>query len=175
MIFYFRVMKKILLLLLLPVFSFAQPSLPVPVVNGKIVYEGVVSVDSANKYDLYYRAKRFLINEFKNTKGGLYQDDKEGGVIIGKGITPFVVAIIPGLTHWVLEIDLKDGKYRYRIDNIEYEYFYGEKSLGIYPLEDMLKKINRKELKFLKNVNLKMVGLIESLKSAMLIKPNNDF
>lgn len=63
--------------------SYSQDILPIS--DGKVVYEGVIQMDSICKYDLYFRAKRVIIDQFRNSKGAIQHDDKDNGIIIGKG------------------------------------------------------------------------------------------
>jgi hypothetical protein len=124
---------KLLLLLLLPFLHTPKSS-----------YEEVVNADSVSKADLYQRAKRLLIDNFKNTKGGIPSDDKEAGIIIAKGYTQVHPNALENHVNYTIEIDVKDGKYRYQIDHIEFEAFYNG-SLGADTVDELNALYNKKK------------------------------
>lgn len=91
-------------------------------VDGKVVYTGVIKVDSVSKNELYNRAKLFFVKNYKSANDVLQLDDKETGQIIGKGI--FKIPTGTGLmarTSTVLHrlsITVKDGRYKYEVANL---------------------------------------------------------
>jgi hypothetical protein len=152
---------KLLLLLLVPFLIYVPKS----------SYEGVVNVDGVSKTDLYQRARRLLIDNFKNTKGGIQSDDKESGIIIAKGFTQVHPNALENHVNYIIEIDVKDGKYRYQIDHIEFEEFYNGGSMGVNTVEDLSsryeKKKNRQVKKQLDCIEDSMNDLIKTVKEGM--------
>jgi hypothetical protein len=98
-----------------------------PKVGDKYSYEEVVEVgNSFNKASLYKNAKTFLAETFNSAKAVIEYDDKEEGKIIGNGRTHIYESVKTFLTttpvdvsiSFVISIECKDGKYRYRIYDI---------------------------------------------------------
>lgn len=95
--------------------------------RGEIEYSGVIKVDSSTGLQLYERAQNFLIHEFVSKKAVTQLDDKDERRIIVKG--NFDVAIAPSLlmielqpiVYMIFEIQCKDGRYRYIINQFEYQ------------------------------------------------------
>ena len=97
------------------------PTLPIDSVTGKITYSEVVAMtDSVSKNELFGRAKTCFVNLFKNSNKVIQNEDKENGIIIGKGNQRFYVKLLgmnsdAGLMEFTLTIATKDGKYKYVI------------------------------------------------------------
>lgn len=125
-------MKRIVLaaLLLFPALAFSQKmefriSDFYPIVNGKIVYTDVVTVDSAKATDLYLRGKVALANLFKDSQEVIQVADESKLLIVGKGSlvsmghNPFVGS---PRYHFTITLQFKDGRYKYLIDDIKYSF-----------------------------------------------------
>jgi hypothetical protein len=101
----------------------ASGQIEVPVNSeGKIYYEGVVKLDSTTKKDeLYRKGREWFVNTYVDAKEVLQLDDKTDGKMIGKGIYKY--SFFNGLNSssvtmgFTLNLDVKDGRYRYRIYN----------------------------------------------------------
>lgn len=90
--------------------------------DGKIYYEGVVKVDSTIKQaDLYRKGREWFVNTYVDAKEVLQLDDKADGKLMGKGVYKY--SFFNGLNSssvtmgFTLNLDVKDGRYRYRIYN----------------------------------------------------------
>lgn len=92
--------------------------------NGQEVelphFSSVVEIDSATKDELYLAAKQFFAVAFKSGKDVLQLDDKDNGKLIGKFTTSFpsqcfIASACPQYLTYTIEIDIKDGKYKYDI------------------------------------------------------------
>ena len=103
--------------------------------NGLIMFSEVIKVDSADKNELYLRAKSFFANSFKSGKAALQMEDKEEGVLIGKSM----VNLCNGMEgEWsdcynmffTIKISVKDGRYKYEIYDIT---FRSTPTLPYYP------------------------------------------
>ena len=132
-------MKKISLVIciLISILSFGQrnkeiPSATIkilhdsmPRVNGKYEYSEVVILDSTYKKEMLYKnSKLFFTNAFKSAKDVIQYDDREEGKVIVKGnfsvegsqsgiLLPYFIE--EWKIDFSLEIFSKDGKYRYRL------------------------------------------------------------
>lgn len=104
--------------------AFAQKeviNLPIDPETNKITYSEVVSVDSiTTKQELYLKAKEWFLHAFNSAQNVIQFDDKESGKIIGKGLISVGSTLGPvkssdnlGVVDFVIEIQLKNGKYRY--------------------------------------------------------------
>jgi hypothetical protein len=123
---------------------------------------------------LFYKANRFFIDNFKNTKSGIQTSDKENGIIIAKGSNP-VKYVVESTVNYVIEVAVKDGKYKYKIDGVEFEMFYKGRSIGVNTKEDLLqKKQNKQTKKQIAFIDDTVNALILSLKAAMK-QPTSDW
>lgn len=103
--------------------------------NGLIMFSEVIKVDSADKNELYLRAKSFFANSFKSGKAALQMEDKEDGILIGKsfkGLCDGEDGISFGCydMHFSIKITVKDGRYKYEIYDIS---FRSSPSYPYYP------------------------------------------
>ena len=121
-------MKTIILtiIVLLPLVSLAQKDtigMNIPVNKGSIIYTGVVNINGKSKTDLYKNAKQWFVDNFKRSNNVIQNQDKEEGLIIGKGTFPFYASFGYGLsTTWydrfTIKLECRDGKYRYSVYNM---------------------------------------------------------
>src|ERR1035437_1354156 len=122
---------KFLLILFTPFFTYAQQDTVIlPLKNGNIIYEKIVS-DSLSKKENYDNSKRAFVNIFKSAKDVIQMDDKENGEIIGKGITTYHWRIFfkdkqlqnkldsfSQAIKFTIDVISKDNKYRVKISDI---------------------------------------------------------
>ena len=93
----------------------------IPIDNeGSIYYEGVVKVDSlVKKQDIYRAVREWFVSNYVSGKDVLQLDDKEEGKMLGKGIHKYQfingINISEVALTFVLSIEARDGKYRYRM------------------------------------------------------------
>ena len=157
-------MKKVIIIaVLLPLFAFAQKNVSekiFPEVNGEINYTEVVKVDSTIKKDeLYVNAKAWFVGTYKSANDVLQMQDKEAGVLIGKGIFEIPYKLFVGSTrvsvNHTIKVYVKDGKYKYEITDLEGKQLttYGWKSFDINKAKN--------------DINKKILSIISSLKTAM--------
>lgn len=106
-----------------------------PIEDSKVLYKGVVFVDSSiSSTDLYLNAKEWVIDNFKSAKDVIMSEDKESNILIAKG---FIVkghnSAVNHAENWfTLKIEMKDGKYRYKMYDFIYkcDIYYEGKNLG---------------------------------------------
>jgi hypothetical protein len=102
--------------------------LPVDPATQHITYTGVVQVPGVSQAELYTRAKLWFANTFKSATEVVQADEKEAGIVQGRGWAPISVHFIgpkrptTNLRMWqTIKIMVKEGRYRYEITNLESE------------------------------------------------------
>ena len=158
--------------------------------NGNIIYTDVISIDSVNSKDLYNRAHTWFANNFNSAKSVIQLEDKEVGKIIGKGYfvagiekssagvfkTPIMVSV-----HFTVDIQTKDGRYKYlftdftcmRFENTQNETICDLSSSSFTKNTVWQKALDKDWIEVKKDVNAKMITIIEGLKKALIIKNDN--
>lgn len=188
-------MKKVLLLfaILIPTFMYGQDivSANFPTKDGKIYYTEVVTVDSTlSASNLYINAKRWMVSEFKSSKEVIQIDNKDLNIIIGKGFfEKGHTSAIQNPKNWfIIKLEFKNGKYRYSIYDIVYEFdmsfmsqhSHFEKRLDEWLLsptknisESKQKKINYALNSYCREINEEFLNIIHSMKVEMSNKNEN--
>lgn len=123
-------MKKLLftLFLFFPFFLFAQdnPFTDVfPMIDGKVNYTEVIQEQDVPAGELYKRAKIWMVDAFKSSKDVIQNDDKDNGIIIGKGFFSGLghnVSVLNPKYWFTIRIDCRDGRYKYSITDFKYEF-----------------------------------------------------
>ena len=140
--------KVICIFSLLTIFnasSFAQEqdSVIIPKSDlGLAEYSEVIAIDSISKSDLYLSALEWMNKTYKSGKNVVQTTDKEGGMIIGKAVTQTLIYNNMGMKkyggyfYYTISIYLKDNKYKYVIDNIN----YNKGEMVLTPGADMAEK-----------------------------------
>lgn len=114
-------MKKITILLIamlaICTSIYAQPkgASIFPHKDGVVVYEEIVQQEGS-KDELYTKSRKLFTDMFNSAKHVIELEDREGGIIIGNGILDYK----GGNIDFTLTLQLKDGRYKYIIDNIKY-------------------------------------------------------
>lgn len=107
-------MKRLIFLSIFAIaslFSYAQEAKP-------LEYSEIVPVEGATKDELYNRAKVFFVDAFKDAKEVIQLDDKDGGMIVAKGVmTNKSLWSEDNIVDFRISIALKDGRYKYDINN----------------------------------------------------------
>jgi hypothetical protein len=113
---------------------FGQSGHTLPSVDGKINFNEVVFVDGASKDDLYSRAKLWFADAFKSSNYVIQLDDRENGVILGKGtlrieepgsMTRPTVVKTWGFT---IKVQVREGRYKAELYGIDYRFEQPEHS-----------------------------------------------
>lgn len=111
-----------------------------PTTDGRIIYTGVVEVDTALKsLDLYLNAKRWLVDAFKSSKSVTQIDDKDLGVLVVKSYLSLSSVSSSSLSYdgklwFILKIETKDHRYRYTLSDIRYEATATSSSANVGPI-----------------------------------------
>lgn len=151
--------------------------------NGEIVYSEIVNVDSVSAKVLYVRAHQWFANTFKSAQDVIQLDDKEAGIMIGKGFFEAVSArnnLIVSV-YFTVEIQTKDGRYKYVFSNFscKQDFFGGEtmtldlKSSSVWKNAVWQKRFDEDWLNTKKDANTRMVNIIDGLKKSMSTNTSN--
>jgi len=108
-------MKRWLFIFLLAISAqgFAQKDtlITLPIQDGKIFYEKVYQDSGMTKNDLFIKSKDVFLRLFPDTKGVIQDEDKENGIIAGKGYFSMSFAMMK----FTVRILVKDNKYKVQI------------------------------------------------------------
>jgi hypothetical protein len=108
-------------------YSLLDTPIRIDSVSGGMIYTQVVEVEKASGQQLYNKAKLFIQKTFISDSPLIIVDDKESGLLSGKGKLISDLSIGNTLLfgemqmqyEMIIEIRVKDGRYRYEISNIE--------------------------------------------------------
>jgi len=198
-------MKKLLFVFLLPAVCFGQTEkkdvsveevdslyASIPKVDSQFEYTEVVVLDSTfTKNVLYKNAKLFYADLFKSAKDILQYDDKEEGKMVGKGnlnlkgSQSFLnnESLETRNIIFTIEIICKDGRYKYKIHDINADCTWNTGNTHGHPKEETL-SLEQSYQKSQKGMTKKMdrsmfyntiMGLketIQRLKLSMAKKPS---
>ena len=139
----------------------------IPTKEGKILYDRIVYVDSSKKQAaLYNDIRKWFVENFNSGKAVIQVDDIANGTLIGKGSYKYFIVngmnTHEGYTYFIVNVIVKDGKFRYQVYQFEAEdenksMFANSYDRGIKSKVDMdvcytdykegkSKKLNRKNL-----------------------------
>lgn len=86
--------------------------------DNRIDFSEVITVDSTiTKTQLYLSAKAWAVNMFKDSKEVIELDDKEAGIIMGKGAFKVYpgMFLTNGFIKFTFKIQCKQGRYKYSV------------------------------------------------------------
>ena len=115
--------------------------------DGKFFISAVRPMEGMDKYKIYDKAYQAIVDMFVNAKDVIQMNDKNTGIIICKGTTSgifsfkdFLIGIISTTqnVNFTMKIQIKGGRYKIDIYNIELEFMEYAQSLGSGPIEIML-------------------------------------
>lgn len=179
--------------------ALAQKSTPAPTSiavefpqkEGKLYYEGVVDVNPASKQaDLYRAGRTWFVDTYVDAKEVLQLDDKADGKMMGKG--RYKYSFLNGINisavtmRFTLALDVKDGKYRYRIynfvgDNENTSLLGGANATTLYELnydqcylDYKAQKRTKYNLKVLQGMDAQVVAIVASLQKTMAAPAGKD-
>ena len=109
-------MRLIFFLLSFPFFISAQT---VHVEKNKIVYKGKIHVEGTSAKQLTVRAKRAILNLDKDYESNVIQNDDGTTRVWFQGVMKLAsFDHVSKKVTYILEINVKDGGYEYRIDSV---------------------------------------------------------
>lgn len=94
---------------------------------GPLQFQGVVMVEGATRDQLYDAAVLWFGRTFQSSKDVLQVQSRESGTLIGKALFTYEPVVfagkngIRGVVRYTVTIEMKDGRYRYTIDNFIHE------------------------------------------------------
>ncbi len=144
-----------------------------PEVDGVINYTEVVTVDSTiKKEELYNRAKMWFVDNYKSANDVIQMQDKDAGVIIGKGLFSYQYNPMSlsdrttiNISHTV-KIYVKDGKYKYEIVDLSGKYYTA--GYNTIPIRNGGIGMNKRNYeKLCESINYSVLKTITSLKITM--------
>ena len=149
----------------------------IPMTNGKVTYEEVVPVDSVQKDELYRRAQRWLVNNYRSARDVIQYESAADGEIIAKGFftvtwVVFVLAEEVNVYH-TISIRCKDGRFKYTITDAIIRYYAdGYKNIPGYSvevgLEDWLRNPSKQHAQNVySDIDTRINATVASLKKAM--------
>ena len=150
-----------------------------PTKNEAAFYTKTVALDSSfNKNLLFLNAKKWFANYYKSANAVIQLDDKENGVIIGKGNfdANYTPSALFGLNYTVLvrnvvEINVKYGKYKYEIRDFSGSYYASSGGTFTLSIDNSKIKLWKKNILKFRNNSHKEIQLLEqSIQDAMSIK-----
>lgn len=86
--------------------------------NQSLTYTQVVECGNRTKDDLYVILNHWFTESFNDANAVIKLNDREAGVIIGKGYVPDIAAHLGGMSSYkvnitpIIKVDIKDGKIR---------------------------------------------------------------
>jgi hypothetical protein len=95
--------------------------------NGNVTYQRIVEVTGMNKDAIYERAVNYFIYKYGSGKSVIQTQDKEKGLIIGKGLFGdlysgmYVLSTLKVETWHILRVDIKDEKVRITLTLTDYD------------------------------------------------------
>lgn len=163
-------MKILLTTILVLTFVPTMAQNEMPTKEGKVHYEHVDSIPGASRIDLYNRARLWLADAFVDSKEVVQVEDKESGLLVGKGSYRFQQGIIPYRIKFSVRLDCKDQKYRAQIYDV---YILSGTKEQQYTAEFYNEKKNWDKVK--NKVNERMAEIIEEIQTAMSKSISQDF
>lgn len=149
--------------------AYAQ-DIALPMKDDKIFYEQVDSAAGVGKDQLFTRAKLWMANAFESAKNVIQMDDKEAGMLVGKGYFNIHSTGIASATwpcNFTISLTAKDGRYRVQL----YNFNYGEGNHSMESVYDaykkgkmkkatgaMLKEMDNQALEMIKDLNQKVTA-----------------
>jgi hypothetical protein len=165
-------LKFIIIILLFSVNSFSQDYLLdiLPLDNGNVKYTGVVKVDGVNKKELYSRAKKWVVLSYKSANDVIQLDEKEDGIIIGKGNFGINYYSRNPIIKHTIQIEIKDGRYKYTVSN----FIYSDIKDSSFSIEKFPKSWAGKK-KLYRTIDENAKSIIADLKTTMETESKDDW
>lgn len=141
-----------------------QPNNIFPLKDNVIFYEVIDStLKGVSKEQLYMRAKTWVIRTFNYPRAVTEMDDRENGIIMGKGafdyVTPMVqMSIQRGTIKFTFRITVKDNKYRIQVFDLTRE---SNSTVSEWYQENKTKTKRRYIIKQFEAINDKIKSIID--------------
>lgn len=102
------------------------PLFPLDSLTHKIKFTDIVYLDStSSKQDLFLRAREWFAKTFKSSNYVTQMEDKEAGILIGKGSLEIFLKVLGSSTggnyfNFTISLYFKDGRYKYDFTDFTY-------------------------------------------------------
>ena len=151
-----------------------------PMKDSAIVFTELVENKSLNKAAMYKNVKVWFAEYFNSAKDVLQMDDKELGIILGKGLGTFDIKLAGGTSvgiKWTIKVETKDNKCKMTVYDIQTSVGEGSQYVGIeYGYDGYLHKDTPEGFnEIMEGIYLKTRQLIESFKSKIQKADSTDF
>jgi len=105
--------------------------------------EKIFQVPNLSKDEIFERSKMWIARNFKSAKAVIEYENKEKGTIIGNGAvsTSINMGLSPITATFTMQEDIKSGRVRLKIDNVQ--------QAGGYPIYSEFKKPVQNEIELL--------------------------
>lgn len=134
--------------------------------SGQIAYAETIKVDSVlTKNQLYSRANEFFAKAFVSANNVIQYQDKDEGKIVGKGNLKIRCDGNESLLKFTISIFVKDGKYRYLINDLSHD-----ELINIEEKPKGLLKNHKANIQW--NINYEMLRFSNEIK-AFMSKPKS--
>lgn len=159
--------------------------------NKNVIYSQVVPIEGVTQDALYGKAKLWFANSFNSAQDVIQMDDKQNGVIVGKGIT---IINEPGMQpvrktwYYTIKIQVKDGKYKAEIYDMERKFEMPGNNIGHKPATASMNTMMNSEYNYKKDGTMKKAlystatesndlfyGILESINRGMAADLKDDF
>ena len=174
-----------MILVCLPSFGIAQKHkdtlISLPMKDGKVFYDKIYQDSGFSKNDLYIKAKNVFLRLFPATKDVIQNEDKENGIISGKGYFSFYnkggLIGSTALIKTTINIVVKDNKYKAEVFDFYNEAKSAYEAEG--PIENFYALATKKYQKYwygyFTNFNSRVILLLAQINDEMGKKLITDF
>lgn len=139
--------------------------------SGSYSYQSVVNVDNVSKEEMFKRAKEWVLTNFKTDDNNIKFDESNMEIIstttaVLKTASGFNWAITHCLCNFKLNIQFKDGKYKFVFNNIAVQAAYADGIVETLNYEQVQRN-NAPAKHIRKEVNEKLLSLGNQLENAI--------
>lgn len=147
-----------------------------PILDGKIFYEHVYQDSDMTKNDLFVKSKDVFLRLFPDTKGVIQNEDKDNGIVSGKGYFSFIYKdgifnmAFSQTVRSTFRVIVKDGKYKVEF----FDFYFNDAPIEIGYYNTREKK-DRKVYRFFSYFNNRVLQIFNQVETEMNKKLSTDF
>lgn len=157
-----------------------------PMKDGDVYYSEIFQIENATKAELFHRAKRWVVDNYRSANDVVQLSDEANGELIAKGNystvwkSTFMTADEVRINH-TIRIFVKDGRYKFelldfRVSGYSAPTQYTRGGPWEYTLPAFLKMRPVNVKKFIQEtVAPRNIAVLESLKKSMIAKKSSDW
>ena len=130
--------RKRTLVLLVCVLATTVYAAELPTSEEPLAFTDVVKVDDVSASELYMRAKLWFAASFVDSKNVLEVEDKDAGILVGKGAISYepvvyqASTLVRGRIQFEVRVLVKDGRYKYSLSDFRH---HGSRSTAYGPID----------------------------------------